>query len=153
MRKTVSVAPDLWATFLAEWKKRGTTNASKAIQAAMRLWLTVEAGKENAAGIGVPAPPPSKSGWHYHVTLPDDFGKAIETHARRRARTAPDLFREALAIYIRQHGTAPEFKGLEEWRFLGDDTETRAGEKAESERNPTTSPSAAGIEPSPGTPS
>ena len=120
VRKTLSFDPKLLETFLGEWRKRGTVNASKAMQAAMRLWLSMEGSKTASAAISLP-PVASKDAKHVHVTLPEEFGNALERYGKRTVRSVPDLAREGLALVIRRDPNAPEFKGLEEWRFMRDD--------------------------------
>lgn len=122
LRTTLSFDPTLWKSFTNEWQKRGSKNWSKCVQSALRLWLQMESSKPEMGNLKIPAATPDSSGAaHVHVTMPLEFQRALNAWATKHARSIPDVMREALALFIRRNGSAPEFKGLEEWRFMRDD--------------------------------
>lgn len=109
-RVTVSLGSSLYRKFAQVWKARGTTNISRAIQEAMRLWLSIEAGK-NADGIAVPAGANDKAA-HVHLTFPPKVHAALAKHAAKTGRTVPAVVREAVARYVSSKANAPEFAGV-----------------------------------------
>lgn len=135
-RMTVSGPKDLFVEFRKEWNRRGVTNSSKMVQAAMRLWLAQQAGR------WMPKPvkpiPADKKGAHISVTLPPEFITALRTYAARDGRSVPAVMREALAHLIRHNGELSEFRELEEWRFLTDPelTSEEGSDEGKSEEKP-----------------
>ena len=117
-KTSVSWDSKLLTTFRAEAARRGCPSLSRAVQNAARLWLQIETHREESISAKLGKLDKSTDG-HIHVRLPKEFWEALSIHAARIGRTITELAREGLALYVRANSEAPEFRDVEEWRFLG----------------------------------
>lgn len=110
---------DLWESLLAKWKRSGSKNRSRMIQAALRLWMSQQAGAKTRELVRLQREEKATAK-HTHVTLKPDLHAALQLFGDNQGRSIPDLIREAIARFIRDHGDAPEFANLDEWILIED---------------------------------